>query len=390
MKSKIAGWLGLDIFSVLYASSYASIGALFPLIGQYLSKIGFSGGQIGIVTASATAIGILANPFWAGMHHRFSRNKKMLIFLCLSTAVFCPVLLLTEKYIPFLLLYTFVFFFESAVFPLLDATTMEAAYPFGHARKWGAVGYACGVGLAGLISDRFGTGSIFLLFSGFFLLTAFALFLYKTPALANENGEESDGPAKERGHFRAILKNKSYLALLLSAFFICGPCLAHNVYFSFLYVDEGGTLAGVGAAMLLMALSEAPFMAWSARLSSRIGLEKILLLSMAVSAMRYLWYGQGPSATLLVGTFFVQGFVNGIFLVEVVKYIAKIVGNDKLSLAIPLYTALASNCGTIVCQFAGGFIVEDFGGRGVYLFYGILNLAGILIYLVAGLHRSAR
>lgn len=47
----------------VYTFTYAAIGMLLPLIGQYLDGIGFTGMQIGAVTATATAVGIFASPF---------------------------------------------------------------------------------------------------------------------------------------------------------------------------------------------------------------------------------------------------------------------------------------------------------------------------------------
>ena len=42
-------------FVGIYAFTYIAIGMLLPLLGQYLASIGFSGVQIGFITATATA-----------------------------------------------------------------------------------------------------------------------------------------------------------------------------------------------------------------------------------------------------------------------------------------------------------------------------------------------
>ena len=128
-------------------------------------------------------------------------------------------------------------------------------------------------------------------------------------------------------------------------------------------------------------------MAWSQRISSALTMERAILLAMSVSAVRFLWYSTSPSPELLAAIFFLQGIANGIGIVEITKYVAKLVGPAMVSLAIPLYTAVSSNCGAITCQFFGGLIVENYGGQGVYLFYGLLNVVGILIYLLFGLYK---
>ena len=76
----------VNYFAGYYIFSYAAIGALFPLIAQYLHGIGFSGGQIGVITASSTA-SILSN-FWGGIYHRSERSKTDLVALCYN----CPVI----------------------------------------------------------------------------------------------------------------------------------------------------------------------------------------------------------------------------------------------------------------------------------------------------------
>ena len=48
----------------LYFLIYCPLGVLCPLIGQYLSSIGFSGTQVGTVTSLGTAAAVLGGMFW--------------------------------------------------------------------------------------------------------------------------------------------------------------------------------------------------------------------------------------------------------------------------------------------------------------------------------------
>lgn len=390
-----------------YTLTYAAIGALFPLVAQYLNGIGFSGTQIGIITASSTAIGIFSNSFWGGVYHRRQRSKKLITVLCITTALLSLLLMVIKSFWIFLIMYIAVFFFENPVYPLVDSAVMEVDYPFGKARKWGAVGFASGIGIAGVAADRTGLITIFPMYAALFLLAALLVWFYsesvgsvignsRVPDSSNhkwdrenaddyENGEHSS----DNGCYGDLLKNKKYMALLLSAFFFTGPALSHNTYFSFLYIETGGTIAGMGVVLLLMTISETPFMAWSEKISSILTTERAILLAMLISAVRFFLYSMTPPHQVVAATFVLQGIANGIGLVEMVKYIAKLTGTKMVSLAIPLFTAVSSNCGTIICQLIGGIVVEHLGGWGVYLFYGIFNLVGILIYIIFGLHKAA-
>ena len=88
--------------------------------------------------------------------------------------------------------------------------------------------------------------------------------------------------SEEKAGFGALLHNKKYLKLIAAVFFVGGTNVANNTYFTFLYSDCGGSMAGMAAAMLLMVGSEAPFMAWSKKLSDRFTLEKMILAGMII------------------------------------------------------------------------------------------------------------
>lgn len=390
-------------FIKIYLCSYAAIGMLFPLIGQYLDNIGFTGAQIGMVTAACTAVGIGASPVWGCIYHNYRNGRRIILILCIAAAMTVLGLLMVKQFLIFLIGYGIFAFFQTPIMPLNDTLVLEDRAPFGAIRKWGAIGYAGGVFLAGQIADATSLSIILPLCAGAFILTGF--FTYQT--IRNERGQAnvyirkgSNEPVSHRCNknntglrnkgSKDLIANKRFVALLLSAFFINGTNIANNTYFGFLYTSSGGSLAGIGLAFLLMCGSEAPFMAWSSRISSKITLERAILAAMIVSMGRYFWYSTGPSSVLLLGTFFLQGIVNGIVLVEFVRYIAKLVEPAVIGLAMTLFQSLSTNCSTIICQLFGGAILEKFGSTGVYLFFALFNVIGIFLYIGFGLHKEKR
>ena len=156
---------------------------------------------------------------------------------------------------------------------------------------------------------------------------------------------------------------------------------------SFLYVAGGGLLAGIGIAFLLMVGSEAAFMAWSEKLANKFTLEKTILISMIISVFRYLLYSTVPSNEVLLFTFFLQGMVNGIVLVEFVRYISKLVEKRLLGMAVSVYYCISCNVSTIICQLLGGIILDKYHVGGVYLFFALYNLTGVILYILWGLHK---
>ena len=149
-------------------------------------------------------------------------------------------------------------------------------------------------------------------------------------------------------------------------------------------------LAGIGIAFLLMVGSEAAFMAWSDKLADKFTLERTILVSMIISSLRYLLYSTVPSNEVLLFTFFLQGMVNGIVLVEFVRYISKLVETRLLGMAVSVYYCISCNVSTIICQLFGGIILDKYDVGAVYLFFALYNLIGVALYLIWGLHRPQK
>ncbi|MEG1584462.1 MAG: MFS transporter, partial [Anaerovorax sp.] len=390
----------------IYLGFYGAIGMVNPLLGQYLNSIGFTGTQVGIVTSVATAVGIFASPIWGSIYHRDGKTggTRTVFILCIMAAAVSLCLIPIKACFLFVLLYGILGFFQMPVMPLADAMILESDHGFGAIRKWGAVGFAAGVLIAGQLAQLVGLKIIFPLYSVIFMITSIIIVCImksnkeidgvykeeKNQKPEKKAGKEEKEKWKEGGsdiNYFLLLKNKKLMMLLMSAFFIGGTNVAHNTYFGFLYTQAGGSLAGMGVALLLMVGSEVPFMAWTERISEKFTLEKMIVIAMGISACRYFWYSTQPDYWMLIGTFFLQGMVNGIVLVELVKYIAKIVQPAAIGMAMTLYQAITSNCSTILCQFFGGILLDSYSASGVYLFFGIYNSIGICLYLAFGLYK---
>ena len=58
-----------------------------------------------------------------------------------------------------------------------------------------------------------------------------------------------------------------------------------------------------------------------------------------------------------------------------------------LGIAVSVYHAICSNSSAILCQFVGGVILDRSGATSVYLFFAVLNVIGVVLYLVFNLHK---
>ncbi|SFE36926.1 MFS transporter, PPP family, 3-phenylpropionic acid transporter [Peptostreptococcaceae bacterium pGA-8] len=369
----------MNRYKLIYIFTYAPIGVLCPLIGQYLKHLGFSGTQIGTITAVGTFTSIIAAAFWGKIYSSSTSKNKILAFLCLTAAAISMFSLTASTFLPYTLIYGAMYFFQGPIMGLTDAMALEASVDFSKVRLFGAAGYAVSVFLGGRICDILGLDKIFPIYTITFIIGALLILGIPKEELANFHSIHKT----EKAHigYKVLLKDKPVIYLIIVGIFIFGTNVANNTYFGFLYIDGGGTVSGLGLMFLLMAGSEVPFMALAPVISKKFGINKVILVAITLSFLRFGFYSTGPAWYLLMGTFMLQGMVNGILLVEYIKFISSIVDKKAIGLAVSAFYAVSANMGTICATFLGGIAMDHFGSRGVYGIFAILNFIGLILYL---------
>ena len=366
--------------SVLYFFIYCPLGALCPMIAQYLSSIGFSGTQVGIITSLGTATAFFSGLFWGNVYANTRKKRIVLAVLCLASAAIALISTNVRGFILYAAVYCCMYFFQSPFHGLCDSFVLDQQGSFPIIRAFGAVGYATCVFVTGKIANQHGMGIIFYIYAAAFAVAVLLLLREKEPPQYKEQGEKI--------RLTELLQNRTFVKLVICSFFVMGTNVANNTYFGYLYREGGGDIGGIGLAFLLMAGSEAPFMILLPGLTKKFPSEKLILFAMIVAAARFAFYALGPGCNLLLGTFFLQGIVNGILLVEMVKYVDYVAGPKYSSAAIALYYAVTNNLSVIVCSMIGGMVLDRTGAQGVYLFFAVYNAAAVILYVIMGLQKD--
>jgi len=366
----------------LYFFIYCPLGVLCPLIGQYLSSIGFSGTQVGIITSMGTAMAVFAGMFWGKVYANVSHKRLALAIMFVGAAIMALVSLSAQVFIIYAIIYSCMYFFQGPAHGLCDSLMIDNRKNFALIRSAGAVGYAVAVFFAGKYAETHGLDKIFIIYAVAFFIAAFVVMGEKEPPYYKTENKKISAAE--------LLKNKKYIQLLICAFFIMGTNVGNSTYFGYLFREGGGSLSGIGLAFLLMAGSEAPFMFLIPAVNKKISSEKLLLIAVALCVVRFGFYSAGPDWHMLLGTFFLQGITNGIILVELVKYCGKVVEPRLSSIAVSTYYAIGNNLSVIICSLIGGMMLDAFSAKGVYLFFAAWNAVALVLYIVLGLYKEER
>ena len=368
--------------AILYFFLFCPLGIISPLIGQYLSSIGFTGTQVGIITSLGTGVAIFATLIWGRVYANSHKKRYVLILLCIASATLGVVSTTTTVFLLYALLYSLLYFFQGPLHGLADAFVISKSNNFSAIRAMGAAGYAIAVFVAGEYAESYGLKGIFYMYAITFVIAAVFILMETEPPYHKE--EEKKVSISE------VFKNKRFVKLLICSFFLMGTNITNSTYFGYLFREEGGSVAGIGLAFLLMAGSEAPFMALTPIMSKKFGSEKLILFGMIMTAVRFGFYATGPSHTILLGTFFLQGITNGIILVELVKALGEVVEERLSSMSIAVFYAVGNSLSVIVCNLIGGMVLDAAGPQAVYLFCFGFNAIAVVLYVILGMHKKVK
>ncbi|MDR7315723.1 MFS transporter [Brevibacillus nitrificans] len=368
-------------FCALYLFIYYGFGAFSPLITQYYKSIHLTGTQIGMISAVAPVVSIVAQPMWGMICDRFQIRKAVLLGTLLASGLVGLLFAAVSSYAFVFLLYILLSFFQSAIIPVSDSLTLNYTkkhqLQFGDIRMWGAVGFALAAFVTGLFVERWGPSVLFISYC-LALFTAI-LFMMRLPEEVTESSRFTVSIFKG---MKQLLRIPRFLLFLLASFCMFGAVNANNIWFSLYYQEIGGTVAGVGLAFLLFAGSEAPFMKLAGYFVRRWGIETTLLGAATFSAIRWFWYSSAPSTTAVLLIFFIQGVSVGFYLATAAQFVRENTPASLQVTALAVFFSVGSGLGTMLCNLLAGWIKDEFSTLAIYLFFGVVTTLGILPLLV--------
>ncbi|WP_419877787.1 MFS transporter [Brevibacillus centrosporus] len=368
-------------FCALYLFIYYGFGAFSPLITQYYKSIHLTGTQIGMISAVAPVVSIVAQPMWGMICDRFQIRKAVLLGTLLASGLVGLLFTAVSTYAFVFLLYILLSFFQSAIIPVSDSLTLNYTkkhqLQFGDIRMWGAVGFALAAFVTGLFVERWGPSVLFISYC-LALITAL-LFLMRLPGEVTESSRFTVSIFKG---MKQLLRIPRFSLFLLASFCMFGAVNANNIWFSLYYQEIGGTVAGVGLAFLLFAGSEAPFMKLAGYFVRRWGIETTLLGAAIFSAIRWFWYSSAPSTTAVLLIFFIQGVSVGFYLATAAQFVRENTPASLQVTALAVFFSVGSGLGTMLCNLLAGWIKDEFSTLAIYLFFGVVTTLGILPLLV--------
>jgi PPP family 3-phenylpropionic acid transporter len=358
-----------------YFLYYAAFASLLPYFVLFYQSLGFNGAQIGLLTGIPPLITLVGAPFGTGLADRLHRHK-LVMGLGLAVAIAVAILLpnLSSFAVVFVLIIAFNLFM-SPVGSLSDSATMtmlgEGRAMYGRIRMGGTIGWGIFAQIAGFLLASYGLEVLFYAFAGIMLVNLFVSQMFSF-------GEHQEHDPKS-GTIGMLLKSRRWIIFLASAFL--GGIGAFSVasYLSPYLQELGADGRQIGFAFLLATLTELPVFFFGNLLVKRFSAYGLFVISLVLLGIRSVLFGIVDNLFLAIA---IQGLGGAVFPAMWSAGVAYADENAPVGLkssAQGLYGAMTFGFGSAVSGFFGGVLLESIGGRGMFLVFGIVILAGLVL-----------
>ncbi len=351
--SKVSLISPLTIIRSQYFFYFAVMGAILPYFNLYCYHIGFSGYQIGVLSALRSFAIVLFPILWGMLADRF-RIRKSIYVACnfIGTAVWVGYFFTTD-FGPMVLITLAYGIFFTPIISLLEAVTMDTLAGekprYGQTRAWGSISFILVVLSLGRVIDSHGVEIILaLVLAG---SVAQALLATALPP------SKSQQPPVSLAGIRALFTGR-FTAFLVCAFLML---VSHGAYYGFFSIHlENLGFSGmfIGAAWALASVAEIFVMVASPRLFRRFSPEKTMLFSFGAAMLRWLILYWAVSPVVIMLSQVLHAFTYGVFHMASILYVDQLSPKEGKTLGQAVNNSVTYGLGLMVGFYLNGWLYE--------------------------------
>lgn len=273
--------------SSFYFFYFAMLGAWLPFWPLYLRDLGYGAAAIGMLAGILQGTKIIAPSIWGWLADRSGQRMRIIRLGAFAAIAIFSAIFLRNDFIALILIVTGYSFFWNAVHAQFEVVAIahlhERVHRYSLVRVWGSIGFICAVAGLGFYFDRYSVQQlplfILLLLSGIWC----ASLVVREPTMARLQA------VNERGSLRKIMRDPALIAFMLSCFLLQ---LSHGPYYTFFSVfleSHGYARTQTGLLWSFAVVAEVVLFLFMPKLLSRFALRSILLVSLLLAAVRWLF-----------------------------------------------------------------------------------------------------
>ncbi len=362
--------------SAFYFFYFGSLGALMPYWGIYLKALGFDAQAIGELIAIILATKIIAPNIWGWIADHTGRHIALVRLSSLLTVLCFLGVFVGHSYLWLALVFCLFSFFWNAALPQFEATTLahlgKQAHRYSHIRLWGSIGFIITVTLFGWLFEYI---NVILLPT---LLISLFTSIWLTSLLVPEKASTQLVVTTES--FFQVIKRPSVIALFFVCFLMQTSFGPYYTFYS-IYLEESGYSRNViGQLWALGVIAEICVFLVMHRLLMRFSLKKLLIISFAVTGVRWLLIGYYVESLLILFLAQLMHAISfGMYHGVVMQSIRQTFADSHQGQAQGLYSSLSFGAGGALGSLVSGYTWENAGAQLSYLWAALI--CGIAVWI---------
>ena len=364
---------------IQYFLYFGAMGVFLPYFNLYCLDIGFSGFQIGSLSAVRSAVLILFSIFWGILADRKGIRRGIYILCSFASTALWALFLFTTDF-RFMLVITIVYgAFYAPIISFLEAFAMDVLgktkQRYGRTRAWGSIAFIAVVLITGKIIDQYSVGIVIVV----------VLAISAAQAMAAAAMPRISSQRQAQPHDAVRLFSAHTVVFLLCAFLML---VSHGAYYGFFSIHlaqlgHGGSFIGVCWA--LASTAEVVVMINSPRLFARFSFKRVLAISFAVAVMRWIILYAAQSVIVILASQLLHAVTYGAFHMAGILYMDQLAPAADKTLGQALNNAVTYGLGLTVGFFVSGALYEAGNSAPLFLFSAGTAAAGGTLFI--GFHR---
>lgn len=385
MKKKKLSYL----YVMIHASFWCTYAIAWSYTAVYLKSCGYDNSVVGLVTGIGAVISVILQPMlasvaimWEWLH---TRNLMILLKLC-SLAFTVLIMVKLPGMYTVAILFTILAAIDASIPSMLSSLAMDCVNSgnvvnYGLARGCGSIAYAFFSLFLGYAVEWFGAESLLMLYliAGVVTVVIMSCFPYCT--IKKKEGQHS---GKTGAFVLKIFSRYPFLKyfLLASILLFMGHNML-NVFLLNIIERAGGTSSNLGLALAISACVELPVMVCFVKLSEKISVEKLLIISALFFTAKSIFTFFAANMCLVYLVQFMQFGAFALFTPASVYFVNKAMKPCDGGLGQALLGACSLGLGGTLGNVFGGLIL-DYAGLGTMIICAaVLSAAGVVFMTVS-------
>lgn len=376
-------------FSAVMFLMYASHGLLFPQVVPFLTHLGYSASQRGLILSFLAIIAMVGQILSGYLCDRYGTIKRFFIygtFILAATGMLSYCVNINNFYYHFFLVGIMAGTVR-ILSNLFETWVLEVDgiyHQFSFIRSFGSLGWALASLVSGFLIHRYGYPSLGYISGLMSLVVIFYSFKLEDASKQTIEGSTATLSFKD---LKVLFTNKRYMYLVvvftLTYFVINVDSITITDYMFHL----GGNAQDVGVKWFVEALSEIPLMLVGGILLKRYGGKKLMIFSSLIMIVRMVTYGMATSVPQIIILSTLQAITFPLILVAQKDLIFRESPSHLRSTAQMFSISMSIGFSAVITPLVSGYLVEWLPIQTVIFIFGaIMIIPTIMIFIFQPAH----